>query len=438
MMALATVLQVYSQTDSSHGAFAQENGVHFLENTSWSAVLQKAKMEHKYIFVDCYASWCGPCKWMDKNIYPNDTIGAAVNAEFLAVRVQMDSAKQDGDQVKAWYAAAHDLNARYHINEYPSYLFFSPDGEAIHKETGTKRKEDFLQLIHSVRDPEHQYYTLLARYHRGQLAYSEMPALAGISENIGEEDDVKLIVQDYIQHYLQLLPADKRWTKDNMDFLNAHSKYISSSDPIFKWYYADRKKIDSSMEAAGYADQLIDKIVYREEVKSELDQAKKDGHEPDWRRMKRAINHKYAQQYAVDNVLEGQIKYYRDQKEWKKYIDVFVQYQERVSMPMLRNGVVNPKSALVFLNNASWEVFEYSTSKSQLDTALNWINEALEVGPKPFATAMDTKANILYKLGRKEEAMQLEQQSCGLAANDEGIRKNYEKMKSGLPTWPAE
>ena len=57
------------------------------------------------------------------------------------------------------------------------------------------------------------------------------------------------------------------------------------------------------------------------------------------------------------------------------------------------------------------------------------------MGPRPFPEAMDTKANLLYKLGKKNEGLQLEKESYGLAAKDDDIRKNYEKMKRGLPTW---
>ena len=46
----------------------QYKGIHFEQGLSWKDILAKAKAEHKYIFVDCYATWCGPCKYMDKNV----------------------------------------------------------------------------------------------------------------------------------------------------------------------------------------------------------------------------------------------------------------------------------------------------------------------------------------------------------------------------------
>ena len=39
------------------------------EKSNWEAVKAKAKAENKPIFVDTYASWCEPCKWMDKHVF---------------------------------------------------------------------------------------------------------------------------------------------------------------------------------------------------------------------------------------------------------------------------------------------------------------------------------------------------------------------------------
>src|SRR5205807_219920 len=75
---------------------AQENtGIKWTEGLTWEQVKEKAKKENKYIFLDCFATWCGPCKLMDKEIYTNDTVGSYFNDKFISVKVQMDKAKND-------------------------------------------------------------------------------------------------------------------------------------------------------------------------------------------------------------------------------------------------------------------------------------------------------------------------------------------------------
>jgi thioredoxin 1 len=48
----------------------------FIEN-SWDNALKEAKTQNKYIFVDAYASWCGPCKMLKATTF-NDSKAAAL------------------------------------------------------------------------------------------------------------------------------------------------------------------------------------------------------------------------------------------------------------------------------------------------------------------------------------------------------------------------
>ena len=52
--------------------FAQ--GIKF-ETGTWSEMLAKAKTENKLVFVDVYTQWCGPCKNVAKNVFPQQKLG---------------------------------------------------------------------------------------------------------------------------------------------------------------------------------------------------------------------------------------------------------------------------------------------------------------------------------------------------------------------------
>src|ERR1700722_17146958 len=85
-------------------ARAQETKIKFVQGLTWDQINEKAKKEHKCIFVDCYATWCGPCKDMDKNVFTDNKVGETFNDKFICVKVQMDKTPNDDKQTKEnWY-----------------------------------------------------------------------------------------------------------------------------------------------------------------------------------------------------------------------------------------------------------------------------------------------------------------------------------------------
>ena len=68
---------------------AQEQGVQFQELTFQEA-LNKAKAENKLVFVDCYTSWCGPCKYMLNNVFVLPEVGEFFNEHFVNVKYDME------------------------------------------------------------------------------------------------------------------------------------------------------------------------------------------------------------------------------------------------------------------------------------------------------------------------------------------------------------
>lgn len=71
--------------------FAQTN----FQELTLAKALEKAKMENKYVFVDCYTSWCGPCKMMTANVLPLKEVGEYMNETFVCVKFDMEK-ERDG------------------------------------------------------------------------------------------------------------------------------------------------------------------------------------------------------------------------------------------------------------------------------------------------------------------------------------------------------
>jgi len=111
---------------SSWGSImAQENshesnkeGITFFDG-SWDEALATAKKENKLVFLDVYATWCGPCKLLKSKTFPDQKAGKFFNENFI--NVTLDGEKGDGLKV------ARQLQ----VSAYPSLFILNPDGELV-------------------------------------------------------------------------------------------------------------------------------------------------------------------------------------------------------------------------------------------------------------------------------------------------------------------
>ena len=84
-----------------NSAVAQnKTGVYFTDS-SWQTLLAKAKNEHKLIFMDAFTTWCGPCKWMDKNVFPDENVATIYNRNFINAHTDME--KGEGIDLRKKY-----------------------------------------------------------------------------------------------------------------------------------------------------------------------------------------------------------------------------------------------------------------------------------------------------------------------------------------------
>lgn len=108
-----------------------KEGIQFIES-NWAKAKAEAKKQNKLIFLDAYATWCGPCKMLKRNTFPDKAAGEFFNKYFVNVALDMESG--DGPAVAA----------TYQVNAYPTLIITDADGNMI---TYTKGYIDASQLI---------------------------------------------------------------------------------------------------------------------------------------------------------------------------------------------------------------------------------------------------------------------------------------------------
>lgn len=135
MRKIATiVLAVFAIT-----AGAQTN---FNEGKTFQQILAQATDEGKPVFVDCYTSWCGPCKQMATKVFPQKEAGDYFNSKFVCWKVDME--KGEGPE----------LAKKYEVAAYPTFLILNADGTLRATQVGSAPLDKFIKTIDGLLNDE--------------------------------------------------------------------------------------------------------------------------------------------------------------------------------------------------------------------------------------------------------------------------------------------
>lgn len=114
---IATLLIFTSRTSNKSNSLSKE-GIAFYEG-SFDSALQLAEKENKLVFLNIYASWCGPCKRMKSKTFTDIEVGTFYNENFINLTLN----GEEGEGL--------ELAKKYGVRSYPGLLFINSKGEVI-------------------------------------------------------------------------------------------------------------------------------------------------------------------------------------------------------------------------------------------------------------------------------------------------------------------
>ena len=207
------------------GKSEEVSGISFQE-MSWADALAEANKNERLIFVDCYTSWCGPCKKMAKDVFTNAEVGDYFNAHFLNLKIDME--KGEGPA----------LAKKYQVKAYPTFLFINGKGELVHQMAGAMSAGDFLEQVKSNMNGE-TLEVLEQKFQSGNRSLKTVKAYLAALAGAMRYDDVKKVWNTYWEGLSdeekttkEVWPLVKRYTgnvrSQSFDDLITHkNKYIA-------------------------------------------------------------------------------------------------------------------------------------------------------------------------------------------------------------------
>lgn len=299
-------------------AFGQEKkGIDFFDGT-WEEALELAKKDHKIIFVDAYASWCGPCKRMAKNVFSDEEVGKFYNRHFINVKMDMEKGK------------GPEFAQKYGVSSYPTLFYIDENAEVVNQVKGARNVDQFMILAKATLNSYSKSTDYAEEYEEGNKEPEFLRAYA-YSLLMSAKPTLK-IANEYLRTQEELD------SEENLDFIFDFATEADSR--IFTLLLKHKDLIIQRQSEKTYlkqvekaCDQTIKKAV---EYKSEslLEEAKQQ--------MKTA-NPKYAKEYAL--LADISFSFLLEKN------DLVITYTEKYLKKYAKNDAVKAYNHAEFLSN---------------------------------------------------------------------------------------
>ncbi len=200
---------------------------------TYDEALIAAKAENKMVFIDFFTEWCGPCKMMAKQVFPDKAVGDYMNARFVSLKLD---AEKEGKS----------LAEQYGVNAYPTCVIVGADGKVLMNKAGaTLDPKSFIAELDLTVNPEKSLARLRERYEQGERTAELVETYAALKiMQMRETRDMSKIEEAYkiVRDYFSGLDKKERLKAEN---LFVYMNYIQSPvDEIARFMVNNQKNFD--------------------------------------------------------------------------------------------------------------------------------------------------------------------------------------------------
>ncbi len=187
--------------------FAQ--GINFEpDGTTLAAAAAKAKKENKLVFVDCYTQWCGPCKKMSRDIFPDAKVGQYMNPRFVNLKIDMEAKYAEG------------LSKEWQVTAYPTFIIFNADGKEIGRFMGGSDADGFIHRVEEKSAVDAAANSLEERWNNGERNDAFLKEYLASLTATYKRDDADMVAETLLNGKEETFAADKELVDIFMKYVN--------------------------------------------------------------------------------------------------------------------------------------------------------------------------------------------------------------------------
>lgn len=358
-------------------SFAQDE-IQF-QDIPFKDLIAKAKKENKLVFIDAYASWCGPCKMMEKNTFTKKSVGDFYNKNFINARIDME--KGEGREVAQ----------KFGVRSYPTYLFLNGEGELVSQNYGYMEEGVFLAMAQNIDSPNNKKGSLKERFAKGEKDRDFLINIMKLNSN----SDYEFAKQASERYFANRKKTDE-FTKEDIGFLLYFLK--STEDANYKTFLSQKADIIKYLPEENY-NEFNNQLVLSKVVQESIDDKNKKVNEDYFMKTAEPLVGKEA---ATIKLNQTKLSYYEQIGNYSEY--------EKAALEYYKNADSFDTNELL---KAAWIFSDNISAKSSLKKAAEWAEKSVMKGE----TAENTYilAKLYYNIGSHDLAKNFAELSKSIA-----------------------
>lgn len=430
-------------------SFSFSQGIDF-KNANWKRILKKAENEHKFIFLQLETEACQQCNSVADEAFADQKLAQTINHDFISVRMN----------------GAHEgktLAEKYFVTTFPTALFLNEKGELLSRYNGSTNNIS-IYLFYINKAFNNKDAISLDEYAK---EYDEGTRnLIFLKSYILKRKELNIPYDSLLEEYATQLPKDSLRSFFENDFIfqmapSLDSKafaIISANPDILKLIY----RATGNQRTTSFQNEMIQKTRRKAISENDFDLAKKvaqfakDTWINDDLHGQKAYEKNLIEYFIgtkdVEKIIASSINYY-EKYYMAKNLDSLKEVEEKAFQSILKTlpgDTIKTASGFVIrrrvrtnstnfeygnsLNEGAWILYLFATKKADLEKGLSWAQRAMDYNQSP--PYIDTYAHLLYRLGKRKEAIEWQQKVVDMVRGKiHGVNiyePELEKMKKGI------